>query len=441
MILFGTDGVRGKYGDFISEKNAYKLGFASASLFAQTRPLIIIGRDSRVHSESLLDAFAYGACEAGAEIINIGILPSNAVSYATRAFGGALGVMVTASHNAPEYNGFKFFNKYGIKLCQQKESEICVLFDKADANRFVYASFPPVSTARDMYVEYVMNVIGFNMHNLPIDLDCCFGCACHVAGEIYYKCNAKYRAFNNVYDGERINVNCGATYKSFAPRTDNSLGETVLEFAFDGDADRLAVFEHGRLLSGEHLLYCIIKYFNEHGMLNKRIAVGTHLTNAGLERAFAKLQIVLLRSDVGDRNVLDLLLKSGAQVGGESSGHYILPQFAMGSDAIINSLLISKIYSEKGSLYEYSKELILNSTLSESINIYDYSSSKIDRAIVNTYITIAKSKIFDATQNERFLIRKSGTEDLIRLYVESNSDDIKGKMAFIKKTICSNITE
>ncbi|MEG1711390.1 MAG: phosphoglucosamine mutase, partial [Clostridia bacterium] len=249
-----------------------------------------------------------------------------------------------------------------------------------------------------------------------------FGSASYTAPKAFESIGALVIKINNEYNGAYINKNCGATVTE-CMLTEQKHYKTDLAFSFDGDADRLAVYENGEIIEPNYVFYVIAKYMQEIGELKGK-AVGTILTNEGLELSLNKIGIELFRSEVGDANVFRLMVKKGTVFGGEDSGHYMLTKYTLTSDAILNALFITKIHNEKGSIKDYGKELTLFPSCNLSIPWFDEDNERIERikkAVKLKYPTI------------RTIIRKSGTEPKLRILAESSSTDLS--------SICSSIAD
>ena len=407
MKLFGTDGIRFEYTEE-SNSTAYLLGTALVRLSGKLQPVIIVGRDTRTSGERLLSAFISGVMDAGGSPVNIGILPTDAVSYFTRTTGASFGVMISASHNPPEYNGLKVFDFKGHKLslgvCE--EAERIILEEKVYINPVI--ELPVVRNAEEIYVKHLSSHIE-PLDGMRILLDCANGSASGVAKKAFERCGAEVVAINDSLNGELINVKCGAAYENtFEDIQDISSYD--LAFAFDGDADRLKVYEKGRHIHSEKVFYIYCRYFHLVDKLRAK-AVGTVLTNNGLERSLNKLGISLLRSNVGDGAVREIMDKTGAVFGGESSGHYINSLYTSTSDAIMNALVLCNIKKQVGSLYEYSEECALTDSFTFNVDA---------RGKDDGYISLLDGKIRKRFPEVHASVRKSGTEPKIRVFIQGD---------------------
>lgn len=417
MNFFGTDGIRGTYGSTLNDGTAFLLG-KSLALLGNDCPIIVIGRDTRNSGERLFQCLSQGIYQGGGNVINLGILPTNAVGHFVRKFGGDYGVMITASHNPPNDNGLKVFDRYGVKLCQAKQKVVSAMMNSQSADNFTPQSlFEPVFyDIQNIYTEDVLRAVDIRLDNVRVALDCCYGASYRVAGKVFERAGATVTTFCDTLCGDKINVNCGATHTEFlqsklAKRNYN------ISFAFDGDCDRLAVFEGEKFVPNNKIFYAIAKYLHQKGLLKNNTVVGTLLTNGGVEQALGKLGITLLRSDVGDTNVFNLMAQNGLNFGGEESGHYLLTDYATTADGIINALLVAKIYKEVGSIFTYTGECCDLAYMSKSIPITDKNSSYADETALKG-IAEQITKLYPTC---RIVLRKSGTEPKIRAYIEGEN--------------------
>ena len=420
MNLFGTDGIRGKYNDFLTNGIAYALGKVIAH--ENEECMVVIGRDTRESGEELATALAQGVFDNGGEVINMGIVPTNAVAHYVLKVGADYGVMISASHNPPEYNGLKVFDRYGVKICKKKQVEFSekiaeqhVSFNVSDV------SLPIFADGLDDYEKYLEKKINCDFKGRKVALDCCYGSAYKIAEEVFARLNAKVVAYCNFNKGKLINVDCGATETTFLERRMKENG-CELGFAFDGDADRLAVFEGRTVLPPDRVFFAFAKYFYECGQLNRNTVVGTILTNSGLEKSLKKIGIDLERTDVGDSKIYEKMLKESYVLGGENSGHYLLGEYATGSDAVLNALLVAKIYCEKGSILEYTADYKPYFSLNANF-VVDDETAKALRADKRLFSDM-KNSFYSRYPTLRLVARISGTEPKIRLFVEGKNQRI-----------------
>ena len=415
MNYFGTDGIRGTYGSTLKDSTAFLLGKSLARL--GDCPIIVIARDTRLSGDNLFTALAQGVYSGGGNVINLGILPTNSVGHFVRKLGGDYGVMITASHNPPGDNGLKVFDRYGVKLCESKQIVVSRMMDglrneRAEVNKIYEPVFYDID---NIYCDDVLRAVDVKLPFTKIALDCCYGASYKVAPLAFSKAGASVTAFCNQNNGANVNVGCGATNPQFL-LSKLQEGHYQLGFAFDGDADRLAVFEGTELVPNNRVFYAFAKYLHENDALHKATVCGTVLTNGGVELALNKLGITLVRSNVGDTNVFNKMVEDGLNFGGEESGHYLLCDYATSSDAIVNALFACKIYAEKGSLLSYTAECCDKPCASASIPITRAN----QRLATNQSLTATVSRISTLYPDCRVVLRKSGTENAVRAYLEGD---------------------
>ena len=405
MNFFGTDGIRGTYGSTIFDRTAFLLGKSLA--INVEKALVVIARDTRLSGQSLTNSLASGVYSEGGNVIDVGILPTNAVSHLVRHYGADFGVMVSASHNPPQDNGLKVFDKYGIKLCNAMQQLLSNIMASVKPRNFVPCDVDGVDgSAKQLYVNHLLHSVDVDFAGLPICVDCDFGAGFDVAKEVFGGKNANVICVNDTPNGESINVNCGATHPHVLAQHCQKNG-IKLGFCLDGDADRLVVVEEGKVVDGSRLIFAVAKYLNEQGRLTKNAVVGTVVTNGGLELALKQIGCNLLRSQVGDTKVFQLMKQAGASLGGEDSGHVIFGDQQTGSDALLTALVVGKICVEKGSILHYSSDYVPLPTAKSSIR----GASEVNLEAVSQRI----EKLFPSC---RIVLRKSGTEAVVRAYVE-----------------------
>lgn len=415
MNFFGTDGIRGRYGVDIDDGIAYNLGKALINS-ENNEGIVVVGRDTRISGKRLLNALAQGVYDNGGNVVNVGILPTNAVAHFVRKIGADYGVMVSASHNPPCDNGLKVFDNFGVKLCEKKQIRISKLMENK-INYVATSVIPEVFVGvGETYVSDLSQAVKVDLHNISVSLDVCYGASYVVATNLFSSLGAKVVTYCGFNRGKEINVNCGATKPQFLLE---KLKEktTDLGFAFDGDADRLAVFEKGKFVDNSNVFYALAKYYQEKGYLSRGAVVGTVLTNFGVEQALLSQGIKLMRSSVGDEKIFQLMSSNGVNLGGEESGHYLLSDYATSSDALLNALMVSKIYVEKGSIIDYTKELTLLpvTKLDLTLSGVQYEKLKILglNALQETY-----QKLYPSV---RIVLRLSGTENIARIFIEGDT--------------------
>ncbi len=410
MNYFGTDGIRGQYGSVVTCEVAYRLG----AVLGGDGHIVLIARDTRVSGSALLEACTRGVLASGGTVINLGILPTNAVGHFIKKFGGTFGVMISASHNPPQDNGLKVFDNSGNKISLYTQMDISMSMDRVHYVEDNTPCYEPVFHDIDnMYCQDIAQCADTDLRGLSVAVDCGYGASYRVAPMLFRMCGANTVAYCNRDMGDSINVNCGATYIE-ALRGHMMNNNCHLGFAMDGDSDRLAVVEGTTVLDNNAVLLALARYLYERGELTHNTVVGTTLTNSGLEEALSNIGITLIRSEVGDANIARLMSDKGCALGGEDSGHYILPRYATTSDALLVALILCKIYREHGSLIQYSSCYTPINSISMDIDLGAVAAS----FATGRELAMLASSINNNYHNSRVVLRPSGTEPKIRCYIE-----------------------
>ena len=343
--LFGTDGVRGLANTELSCNLAFELGQAGAYVLtlAKHKPSILIGRDTRLSGDMLQAALTAGICSVGAEAVVLGVIPTPAVAYLTRQYETDAGVMISASHNTMEYNGIKFFDSLGHKLPDELEERIeNIILDGMETmpvpmGMEVGRRVRFRNAVRD-YVSFLKKTIDTDLKGMKIVLDCANGASYEVAPTLFGSLGAEVISTYHTPDGININDNCGSTYPGKLQDLVRESGADV-GLAFDGDADRLiAVSEHGNLVDGDQIMLICGLDMMKRGLLKDNTVVGTVMSNMGLERALKKAGCKLVKTNVGDRYVLEYMKEHGFNFGGEQSGHIIFLEHNTTGDGILTAL-------------------------------------------------------------------------------------------------------
>ncbi|MCY6957421.1 phosphoglucosamine mutase [Clostridium brassicae] len=433
--LFGTDGVRGIANKELTADLAYKLGRAGAFVLTEGahKPKILVGMDTRVSGDMLESALVAGILSVGAEAICVGIVPTPAIAYLTRKYKADAGVVISASHNPVEYNGIKFFNSQGYKLKDELEDRIQSVIESD------FKGVPsPIGEelgrkviedgAIEDYIEFAKSTIDVDLKGLKVALDCANGASYETSVETFRELGAEVVVINNDPDGVNINKNCGSTHPEelmdYVVKKGCDLG-----LAFDGDADRcLAVDEKGNLIDGDFIIAICAKHLKEEGKLKDNMAVVTVMSNLGLDIAFKKEGISTIKTKVGDRYVLEEMVKDGYVLGGEQSGHVIFLDFNTTGDGLVTGLQVASIVKKSGK------------KLSDLASIM----TKLPQVLVNAKIPNDKKDIHEKDEEiiaeikkmeakldgcGRVLIRPSGTEPLVRVMLEGKNQEELDTMA------------
>ena len=433
--MFGTDGVRGVANKELTSQMAYNLGRAGAYVLTEGahKPKILVGKDTRISGDMLEAALVAGILSVGAEAIILGVIPTPAVAHLTRKYGADAGVMISASHNPVEYNGIKFFDNKGYKLPDELEDEI---------QRVIESGFEGVPSpvganigssqvevgALDDYIDFAKETIAVNLKGLKVALDCANGAVYKAAVRAFRELGAEVYIINDNPDGTNINEKCGSTHPEelmdYVVRKGCQVG-----FAFDGDADRcLAVDEKGNLVNGDFILALCGKHLKEINRLKDDTVVVTVMSNLGLDIAFKEMGINCLKTKVGDRYVLEEMIKGNYVLGGEQSGHIIFSKYNSTGDGLVTALQIASIVkkntkplSELCSIMKELPQVLVNAVVpNEKKNIYLE-----DKEIVEEIQRI--ESILDG--RGRVLIRPSGTEPLVRVMLEGENQEEIDKLA------------
>ena len=438
--LFGTDGIRGIVGEDLTHELALKVGEASAYVLGEEfdNITVLIGRDTRISGQMLASAIASGLMSQGANVIDLGIIPTPAVSYLVKKYGATMGVMISASHNPSEYNGIKLLNSEGFKLPDETEFEIeKYLLGKAVPSTTKVGTLSTCDTGVEDYVNYVAETSKSINENLKIVVDCAYGSASVTAPPLFEKLNLKPTIINYKFDGYNINDKAGSTHLEGLIKRVKELGADI-GIAYDGDADRcLMVDEHGELVDGDKIMAISSLYLKENNKLSNDTLVGTVMSNLGLVKFCEQNGIHYEATKVGDRYVLEKMLECNYNIGGEQSGHIIFKDFANTGDGELTSIQILNIVTEKDNkLSELAKVMTTYPQVLINVKVREEGKQKYenDSEISKQIKSVEKALNGDG----RVLIRPSGTESLIRVMIEGINQDEINEMA---KSIADIIEE
>jgi phosphoglucosamine mutase len=425
--LFGTDGVRGEAGRFPLDAATMETIGASLAVRLGAAPLIVVGRDTRESGEWLERALIAGALSQGARCESAGVITTPGVAFLTRSLGAQAGVVISASHNPYQDNGVKIFAPSGRKLDDETERLIeADIFAAQDLDRLQPQRDSPdahhSAELRSRYLAFLENEIGagLSLRDQVIVVDAANGAASQLAPALFESLGARVIAINNQPDGRNINLNCGSLHIEELRQIVVSSGAT-LGVAFDGDADRaLFVDAHGEFVDGDATLWVLANNLLARGELNQNLVVATVMSNIGLEIALRSRDLTLLRTDVGDKYVLEELLRTGASLGGEQSGHIIFPAISLAGDGMITTLcLLRAMTHEHKSLHALTEgfqrfpQILVNVKVREKrpfINV----------PAIRDLATKTETKLGD---KGRLLLRYSGTEPLARVMIEGENQN------------------
>ena len=427
LIFFGTDGVRGSIDNEVNPESVLKLGHAAGRHFKKRGiNTLVIGKDTRISGYMLESALQAGIISSGVNVRLVGPMPTPAISYLVSTFKGHAGVVISASHNSFEDNGIKFFDENGGKLSIKNEREIEKFAE--EAYEFVHpenlGKAARISDAKGRYIEFCKNTLSVDISfsGLTLVIDSANGAAYEVAPKVFRELGAEVYSIADSPDGLNINKDCGSTNIDFLK--DEVLSKNAdFGIALDGDGDRLIIIDsNGRELDGDDILYVIAKNkFESKIHLGVKGVVGTLMTNKGLEKAFSDEGIELVRSDVGDKYVLQKLNELNWTLGGEQSGHILCLDKSNTGDGIIAAIqflqsivVLNKTIPELLSEFKKYPQILTNVKVKDGNKVLK--NKKLQKAQKNSEELL---ETFDG----RVLIRKSGTEHKIRIMVESNSEE------------------
>ena len=432
--LFGTDGIRGVANLDLTPELAFKIGRAGAYILAKGKKgKIVIGKDTRQSGDMLEAALAAGICSIGVDVIKLGVIPTPAVAYLTKKYKALAGVVISASHNPVEYNGIKFFDEDGFKLKDEIEDQIesYIFNDKGIDTRPIKGEIGQIIEdlhAPRYYMDYLKSTIKRDFKGLKIAVDCGNGAVYKIAAELLKELGAEVVVINDEPNGVNINVECGSTnpsaIQSLVLDTKADIG-----LSFDGDADRLiAVDEKGNIIDGDHILAICGTYLKEQNRLKKDTIVGTVMTNIGLDLYLKSKGLKVVKTKVGDRYVMEEMLKHGYVLGGEQSGHIIFLEYSTTGDGMLTALQLINVMKETGkkaselnSLMKSYPQVLVNARVKKELKeVY----------MENEEISSEIKRVEDLFKGEgRVVIRPSGTEPLIRVMIEGKDKDTIERVA------------
>ena len=430
-IYFGTDGLRGIYGEEVTPSIAFKCG-NSLSRYCENKK-VVIGKDPRVTGDILALSMANGLMQNGVDVIDVGMVTTPAVAFLTRSLGCDFGVVISASHNPPVYNGIKIFDSQGYKISEETENSI--------ERKFMFpVSVPYYKIGRykfrpNLLQKYLQNVTESidDLKGLKIVIDCGNGAASKMAKEVFKNLNASVVMANFKTDGLSINDNCGALYPEGMARLVKKEGAD-LGLSFDGDADRIiACDENGRLLDGDDILFILANFYKS----TNNFVVGTSLSNKGFENALTKKGITLLRADVGDKYVIEIMKNKNILLGGEPSGHIIVKTYSTTGDGLLTGLLLANIIKKSGK------------PISKLVTYKKYPQININVPVIDKYRILNSDKLSGEILNlqqvfknkGRVLVRASGTESKVRIMCEHVNKSLALRSAVTLENIVKEINE
>lgn len=424
--LFGTDGVRGVANRELTPEIAFRLGQAGAYVLSKEHPhpKIVIGKDTRISGDMLEAALIAGICSVGADVLKVGILPTPGIAFLTRTLDVSAGVVISASHNPVQDNGIKFFSSTGYKLPDAVEDEIeaIVLSEEKPWEVPIGGEIGKVIEIRDAerrYMDFLKETVG-RLDGLKVVLDTANGAAYRVGPQVLEELGVEVIPIFNTPDGVNINAGCGSTHPE-------ALQKAVLEhqadlgLANDGDADRLiAVDETGEIVDGDFIMVICALALKAQGKLAENSIVVTVMSNLGLHIALREAGIKVYETQVGDRYVMEELLRTGAKLGGEQSGHIIFLEHNTTGDGLLTALQLASVVKNHGkplsvlaNQMQRLPQVLINTRVNNK-----------EKAMQNPYVIqkIEEVKRFLGDRG-RVLVRPSGTEPLVRVMVEGQDQD------------------
>ena len=423
--LFGTDGARGIANSELTCELATDIGRAAAFVLTEKKtekPKVLIGKDTRVSSNMLEMALAAGLCSVGADVVLVGFVPTPAIAFLVKDREADAGIMISASHNPCEYNGIKIFDGNGYKLPDALEEEIeaLVLDDMSPVEFPVGGDIGSVFMRYDyvdLYIDHLAESVDTDLNGLKIAIDCANGCASYTAERLFTRLGAEVHMMHNNPNGVNINAGCGSTHMD--DLIDYVIGHDVdLGLAFDGDSDRcLAVDENGKLIDGDKMIAIFALDIKRRGALKDDTAVVTVMTNLGFKHFAEANGIRVMETKVGDRYVLEEMVKNDYKIGGEQSGHIIFKDYATTGDGQLSGAMLAAIMAKTGrsassvsSVMTVLPQTLINIRAAGELKAKLDTDSEIIAAIEEVRKTLGS--------RGRILVRASGTEPLIRVMLE-----------------------
>ncbi len=425
---FGTDGIRGIANKELTPEIAYKVARISGSIFTREgeKAKVLIGNDSRISAHMFEGALIAGFLSVGVEVMRLGVISTPGVAYLTKTMDAEMGVMISASHNPVADNGIKIFGPNGYKLTDKEEERIEDLMDaeEDDLPRPIGSDIGSVSNyfeGGQKYLSYLKETVNSDFDDINIALDCAHGATSSLAPHLFADLEADIYTIGNNPTGLNINDNVGST----SPEKLQGLvveKEADIGLAFDGDGDRLiAVDENGKIVDGDQIMFILAKHLNENELLNKNTVVSTVMSNIGFYKALEENDITSVKTGVGDRYVMEEMRANGYNLGGEQSGHIILLDHSTGGDGMLSGIQLVNVMKETGKmLSELAGEMRVYPQVLKNLQVKD------KKTILNDENLLAAIQEVETVLGDsgRVLVRPSGTESLIRVMVEAETQEI-----------------
>lgn len=410
MSHFGTDGIRGKATVF---SNQYLRKIALAALSVKRNAFVLIGRDTRESGLEIEKRLSEAFLDYGGRVCLVGIVPTPTLAMLTKKLGADFGIMLSASHNPPEYNGVKFFSSTGEKVSDEVERQIEEYIDSPMASIGIRKHEAEYFYGDEEYINFLIEKVSPEIRGLRVLLDCANGAAASIAPKLFTMLGAEVFAMNTETDGRNINVNCGATHPEVLLE-EMKKGGYDIGFTYDGDSDRVMAVCNGKIYNGDQLLYAHARHMKEKGTLSKNTLVCTVMSNMGYENACKEHGITFLRTAVGDKYVHRELKENGYNIGGEESGHLIFFDYMSTGDGILASLLTAMLLKE----FDIEKVLSEVRTYPSVSDSYYCDKEKASRFFSDEML---QSYLRELRFDGRAVVRPSGTEPKIRIMVEATA--------------------
>ncbi|AZP04393.1 phosphoglucosamine mutase [Jeotgalibaca ciconiae] len=427
---FGTDGVRGQANSELTPELAFKLGRYGGHVLKEhapeiEKPLVLVARDTRISGQLLEHALVAGLLSVGIEVLQLGVITTPGVAYLTRIQGAVAGVMISASHNPAEDNGIKFFGADGFKLSDDQELEIEAYLDQEEDN-LPRPSSDGLGTVDEYnegilkYIQYLQTTISNDLSGLTVCLDGANGAASPIVNRLFADLETDFYTMGTKPNGININDGVGSTHPEQLQEFVREKGADI-GVAFDGDGDRcIAVDENGEIVDGDKIMYICGKYLKSKSELNKNTIVSTVMSNLGFHKAVEAEDMVALKTQVGDRYVVEEMRKNGYNFGGEQSGHVVFLDYNTTGDGLLTAIQLMHVMKATG------KKL---SELASEVTIYPQELVNIRVTNKNGVMDIpAVKEVIEQVEadmggNGRILVRPSGTEPLLRIMAEAETDE------------------
>lgn len=431
LKYFGTDGIRGVANETLTPELAFRLGRTGGAILTRhaesgQKPVVIVGRDTRISGEMLQQAIIAGFLSVGIDVLRLGVITTPAVAFLVKNLEADSGVQITASHNPAADNGIKFFGKDGLKLSDELEYEIEQLLD-SPTDTLPRPSAQGLGTVNN-YPEGVLKYMGFLQKTIPTDLagmqialDGANGATSGLLARLFADLNAEFVTMGTEPNGLNINDGVGSTnpeaLAAFVKENSVQAG-----LAFDGDGDRLiAVDENGEIVDGDKIMFIVGNFMNEQGRLKHNTIVSTVMSNIGFYKALAENNMTSVKTAVGDRYVMEEMLKSDYNLGGEQSGHIIFRDWATTGDGLLTALQLLYVIKETGKkLSELAEAVQIYPQKLVNITVADKIAIQHNQAVVDKIAEVEELMAGDG----RVLVRPSGTESILRVMAEAPTEEL-----------------